>query len=108
MKSLKARSSGPMSIACEGAVVAGPVVLSWLRMTERMACVPQAFWMVWLAKKGVSGVVGDGVVWYSPSGGALVVVVAFGDEDVEDVGGSVGRRYLNRKMTPYTGLSSGG
>lgn len=43
------------------------------------------------------------MVWYSPSGGALVVV--FGDEDV---GGSVGRRYLNRKMTPYTGLSGGG
>lgn len=27
--------------------------------------------------------------------------MVFGDEDV---GGSVGRRYLNRKMTPYTGL----
>ena len=52
--------------------------------------------MVCAAKKGVS--VSLGVVSYSPSWGFLVFAV------VVDEGWSVGRMYLNRKMTPYTGL----
>lgn len=46
VKSLKPRSSSPSVMAGSGA--GG---LSWFRITERMACVPQAFWMVCAAKK---------------------------------------------------------
>ena len=56
VKSLKAWRSGPTSIGCEAFEEEG---VSWFRITERMACVPQAFWMVWAAKKRE----GSGVVW---------------------------------------------
>jgi hypothetical protein len=46
VKSLKEHSSVPSEIAGRG--VGG---WSWFRMMERMACVPQAFWMVCAAKK---------------------------------------------------------
>jgi hypothetical protein len=53
-------------------------------MTERMAWVPQAFWMVWPAKKRFSG----REVTKVPSRGWVVFVE----------GGS--RIHLKRKMTP--------
>ena len=79
VKSLKDRSSFPMSMGY--GVEEG---LSWLRITERMACVPQAFWIVWAAKKRFSGA----VLSYVPSMGASGVV------------GVWSRRYLQRKITP--------
>lgn len=47
MKSLKSRSSEPISIPEEEAGEAE----SWFRIMERTACVPQAFWIVCAAKK---------------------------------------------------------
>ena len=49
VKSLKELSSRPTSIVEGGGREA--LEASLLRMTERMAWVPQAFWMVWAAKK---------------------------------------------------------
>lgn len=46
VKSLKERSSEPRVMGGRGADG-----LSWLRMTERIAWVPQAFWIVCAAKK---------------------------------------------------------
>lgn len=86
VKSLKERSSGPMSMLV--AVAPGgweSSDRSLLRMTERMAWVPHAFWMVWLAKKRPSSstAVGRKV----PSCGAEGVA------ELDPI-------YLNRKMTP--------
>lgn len=54
VKSLNSRREGPMSILVS--LVSAPdvdalLVRSLFRMTERIACVPQAFWMVCAAKK---------------------------------------------------------
>lgn len=80
VKSLKERSSGPMSMGT--GVEAG---VSWFRITERMAWVPQAFWMVWAAKKSPFSSVA--VVSYVPSSGWEVSRV-------------FSRVHLKRKMTP--------
>lgn len=68
----------------------GRVLESWLRITERMAWVPQAFWIVWAAKNGESPSL---LVSYWPSCGDLV-------EGLSLLLLPVGRRYLKRKITP--------
>lgn len=69
MNSRKEERVGPMSMVwsdSEGARESGVL----LRRTERRACVPQAFWMVWAAKKRESAAAWSKV----PSRGAEVVV----------------------------------
>jgi hypothetical protein len=80
VKSLKEASSVPSGIAGRGA--GG---LSWFRITERMACVPQAFWIVCAAKKTLFSVA---VSSYVPSIGASARAPA------------ASRVHLNRKITP--------
>ena len=80
VKSLKEESSGPREI---GVWWFSGVGVSWFRRTERMAWVPQAFWIVWFAKKKFSGTLVAG----TPS--CLWVLLVAG-----------ARRYLKRKMTP--------
>jgi hypothetical protein len=80
VNSLKELSSSPRTIGFRGA--GG---LSLLRMTERMAWVPQAFWIVWAAKKTLFSVA---VVSYVPSSGASARAPA------------ASRVHLKRKITP--------
>lgn len=80
MKSLKEASSAPKGIAGSG--FGG---LSWFRITERMACVPHAFWIVWAAKKTLFSVA---VSSYVPSRGASARAPA------------ASRVHLKRKITP--------
>jgi hypothetical protein len=84
VKSLKEESSAPSVM---GVLLFSGVAESWFRRTERIACVPQAFWIVWFAKKKDSGRV---------SGEAGVPSWV---EDVVEVE-AWGRRYLKRKITP--------
>lgn len=81
MKSLKARSSGPSGMVGREDEDVG---VSWFRIMERMACVPQAFWIVCAAKKRFSG----GEVSYVPSRGVSARAPA------------ASRVHLKRKMTP--------
>lgn len=80
VKSLKERSSLPSAMGGRG--WSG---LSWLRITERMAWVPQAFWIVWAAKKTLFSVA---VGSYVPSSGASARAPA------------ASRVHLKRKITP--------
>lgn len=84
MKSLKEESSGPSVM---GSLLFSGEGVSWFSRTERIACVPQAFWIVWLAKK--------------KEGGRVQRSVGVPSADEEDVLMSgVWRRYLKRKITP--------
>lgn len=88
MKSLKEESSWPSGI---GVKLFSGVAESWFSRTERMACVPQAFWIVWFAKKRES---------VSRSGGANVPSVGEVLSLLFALGEGLARRYLKRKITP--------
>lgn len=90
VNSLKARRAGPMSMVwgvsvggCDDVVVGSS--LSLLRRTDSRACVPQAFWMTWEAKKRDSEAAWSKVPSSGWDGSLLL-------------GSLVG--YLKRKMTP--------
>lgn len=67
MKLLKSERSGPISIGY-GVPEAG---VSWFKITDRMACVPHAFWMVCAAKKRPCS---EAAAWsYVPSAGEVLL-----------------------------------
>jgi hypothetical protein len=87
---LKSRSSDPISIPVEEAEEEAEeeAAESWFRMTDRTACVPHAFWIVWAAKNRPFSVASGS---YVPSCGVDASL------DWPPI-------HLKRKITPYTGL----
>lgn len=85
MKLLKSDKSDPISIGYD----VPDAGVSWFRITDKMAWVPHAFWMVCAAKKRPCS---EEAVWsYVPSAGEVLLWL----------GPPI---HLKRKMTPYTGL----